>query len=154
MFGIGMTLASGCGNKTLVRIGGGSMKSLAVLVIASACAYAMLWTSFYDTVFGSWMSAGTINLAAAGKTSQALGELTGLSNTVFGAALGAALLGFAFSSRDFRGSVDHVLGGAVIGGAVIVGWYVTGALWARRGRNSRISPTPSRCAWKPSPSLS
>ena len=26
MFGVGMTLASGCGNKTLVRIGGGSLK--------------------------------------------------------------------------------------------------------------------------------
>ena len=27
LFGIGMTLASGCGNKTLVRIGGGNVKS-------------------------------------------------------------------------------------------------------------------------------
>ena len=126
MFGIGMTLASGCGNKTLVRIGGGNLKSLLVLVIASACAYAMLWTNFYDTVFGSMMSATTINLAAAGKASQALGDLTGLGNIAFGAVLGIGLLGFAFSSRDFRGSSDHILGGVVIGLAVIVGWYVTG----------------------------
>ncbi|MDP2823914.1 MAG: YeeE/YedE family protein [Sulfuritalea sp.] len=126
MFGIGMTLASGCGNKTLVRIGGGNLKSLVVLAIASACAYAMLWTNFYDAVFGGWVSATTINLAVAGKTSQALGELTGLGNTAFGAALAVALLGFAFSSRDFRGNFDHVLGGLVIGIAVIVGWYVTG----------------------------
>jgi hypothetical protein len=97
-----------------------------VLAIASAFAYAMLWTNFYDTVFGSMMSATTINLAAAGKASQALGELTGLGNTAFGAVLGVALLGFAFSSRDFRGSSDHILGGVVIGLAVIVGWYVTG----------------------------
>jgi uncharacterized membrane protein YedE/YeeE len=47
MFGVGMTLASGCGNKTLVRIGGGNIKSLVVLAIASACAYLMLWTEFY-----------------------------------------------------------------------------------------------------------
>ena len=126
MFGVGMTLASGCGNKTLVRVGGGNLKSLLVLAIASACAYAMLWTNFYDTVFGSWMSATTINLAAAGKTSQALGELTGVGNTVFGGFLAVALLGFVFSSRDFRGNFDHILGGAVIGIAVIVGWYVTG----------------------------
>ena len=117
MFGIGMTLASGCGNKTLVRIGGGNLKSLVVLA---------MWTNFYDSVFGSLMSSTTINLAAAGKTSQALGELTGIGNTVFGVALGVALLGFAFSSRDFRGSFDHILGGVVIGIAVIVGWYVTG----------------------------
>jgi uncharacterized membrane protein YedE/YeeE len=38
-----------------------------------------------------------------------------------------ALLGFAFSSRDFRGSFDHILGGVVIGLAVVVGWYVTGS---------------------------
>ena len=126
MFGIGMTLASGCGNKTLVRIGGGNLKSVVVLAIASACAYAMLWTNFYDTVFGSMMSATTINLAAAGKASQALGDLTGLGNIAFGAVLGIGLLGFAFSSRDFRGSSDHILGGVVIGLAVIVGWYVTG----------------------------
>jgi uncharacterized membrane protein YedE/YeeE len=127
MFGIGMTLASGCGNKTLVRIGGGNLKSLVVLAIASACAYAMLWTDFYDTVFGSLVSATTINLAAAGKASQALGDLTGLGNTSVGLVLALALLGFAFSSRDFRGSLDHVLGGAVIGIAVIVGWYITGS---------------------------
>jgi uncharacterized membrane protein YedE/YeeE len=126
MFGIGMTLASGCGNKTLVRIGGGNLKSVVVLAIASACAYAMLWTDFYDTVFGSMVSATTVNLAAAGKTSQALGDLTGIGNTVFGGLLGVALLGFVFSSRDFRGSVDHIVGGAVIGVAVLIGWFVTG----------------------------
>ena len=33
MFGIGMTLASGCGNKTLIRIGGGNIKSIMVFII-------------------------------------------------------------------------------------------------------------------------
>ncbi len=126
MFGIGMTLASGCGNKTLVRIGGGNLKSLVVLAIASACAYAMLWTNFYDTVFGSVVSATTVNLAADGISSQALGVLTGVGNTAFGLIMVVALLGFAFSSRDFRGSFDNILGGTVIGIAVIVGWYITG----------------------------
>lgn len=126
MFGVGMTLASGCGNKTLVRIGGGNLKSLVVLAIASAFAYAMLWTNFYDTLFGSMMSATTINLAAAGKASQALGDLTGVGNLAFGLVLAVALIGFAFSSSDFRGNSDHILGGVVIGAAVVVGWYVTG----------------------------
>ena len=31
LFGIGMTLTSGCGNKTLIRFGGGNLKSLVVL---------------------------------------------------------------------------------------------------------------------------
>ena len=33
LFGVGMTLASGCGNKALIRIGGGNIKSLMVLMI-------------------------------------------------------------------------------------------------------------------------
>src|ERR1044071_6816420 len=48
MFGIGMTLASGCGNRTLVRIGGGNVKSLTVLLVAAGCAYLMLWTPLYE----------------------------------------------------------------------------------------------------------
>ena len=35
MFGIGMTLASGCGNKTLIPIGGGNIKSLVVFAIVA-----------------------------------------------------------------------------------------------------------------------
>lgn len=126
MFGVGMTLASGCGNKTLVRIGGGNLKSLVVLGIASACAYAMLWTDFYGQVFNSWISATTINLGAAGKASQAIGDLTGVANSGVGLALGIGLAAFAFASAEFRGNRDNILGGVVIGAAVIVGWYVSG----------------------------
>lgn len=36
MFGFGMTLSGGCGNKTLVRLGAGNLKSL---VVASCWAY-------------------------------------------------------------------------------------------------------------------
>ena len=42
LFGIGMTLASGCGNKTLVRVGGGNIKSIMVLLIIAAIAYFMI----------------------------------------------------------------------------------------------------------------
>ena len=47
LFGIGMTLGSGCGNKTLVRVGSGNLKSLAVLAIAAVAAYLMLWGPLY-----------------------------------------------------------------------------------------------------------
>jgi uncharacterized membrane protein YedE/YeeE len=42
MFGFGMVLASGCGSKTLVRIGGGSLKSLVVFVVMGVASYATL----------------------------------------------------------------------------------------------------------------
>ena len=41
LFGIGMTYASGCGNKTLIRIGGGNIKSVLVFVIIALIAYYM-----------------------------------------------------------------------------------------------------------------
>ena len=42
MFGFGMVLASGCGSKTLVRIGGGNLKSLVVFVVLGLSAWATL----------------------------------------------------------------------------------------------------------------
>ena len=39
LFGIGMTFASGCGNKTLIRIGGGNIKSILVFIVIALIAY-------------------------------------------------------------------------------------------------------------------
>ena len=39
MFGVGMTLANGCGSRTLVRIGGGNVKSVIVFVFMGIAAY-------------------------------------------------------------------------------------------------------------------
>src|SRR5476649_540088 len=41
-FGVGMTLGSGCGSKTLIRIGGGNLKSLVVFVFLGIAAYVTL----------------------------------------------------------------------------------------------------------------
>ncbi len=42
LFGVGMVLASGCGSKTLVRIGGGSLKAVVVFAVLALAAYASL----------------------------------------------------------------------------------------------------------------
>ena len=42
LFGIGMTLAGGCGNRNLVRIGGGNLKSLVVFLVFATVALATL----------------------------------------------------------------------------------------------------------------
>ncbi|OYX53211.1 MAG: transporter, partial [Comamonadaceae bacterium 32-67-11] len=42
LFGFGMVLASGCGSKTLVRIGAGNLKSLVVFFVMGLAAYATL----------------------------------------------------------------------------------------------------------------
>lgn len=126
LFGVGMTLASGCGNKTLVRIGGGNLKSLVVLAIAGASAYAMLWTDFYNSVFGKLIAATTLNLAASGFQSQALGDLIGISTPTLGIVVALGIAAFCLSSSDFRGNKDNLLAGIVIGLIIVAGWVVTG----------------------------
>lgn len=136
MFGVGMTLGSGCGNKTMVRVGGGNLKSLVVLIIAAIGAYLMMWTTFYEKVFHPWIEPTTIDLAKYGVGSQELATvlagMVGLESAgavghlVVGFLVVAGMLAFVFKSADFRSSFDNVLGGAVIGLAVVAGWYITG----------------------------
>ncbi|OGA25862.1 MAG: hypothetical protein A3I02_00215 [Betaproteobacteria bacterium RIFCSPLOWO2_02_FULL_67_26] len=135
MFGVGMTLASGCGNRTLVRIGGGNLKSLVVLAIGSVCAYLMLWTPVFEKAFLPWVAATTINLQNYGVANQELGTILagmfgmGLSkplNLAVAAAVVAGMLFFCFKSADFRYESDHVFGGAVVGLAIVFGWWLTG----------------------------
>src|SRR5918992_2672868 len=75
LFGIGMTLGSGCGNRTLVRIGGGNVKSLTVLVVAAICAYLMMWTPVFEVAFQPWIQATSINLAQHGMPTQEVGSI-------------------------------------------------------------------------------
>ena len=42
LFGVGMTLGGGCGQRTLVRTGGGNLKSLVVLLVLGLTAYITL----------------------------------------------------------------------------------------------------------------
>ena len=135
MFGVGMTLGSGCGNRTLVRIGGGNLKSLTVFLVAAVCAYLMLWTPLFETAFVPWIQATTINLSAYGMPTQEVGSILagmfGLApsrtlNLTVSALVAIGLFVWVFSSRDFRENFDAVLGGAVVGIAVLSAWYLTG----------------------------
>lgn len=126
VFGVGMTLASGCGNKTLVRIGGGNLKSLVVLAIAAFFAYHMQWGDLFGAAFGGMVGATSIDLAARGFASQTIGDLTGAGNLAAGLVLGIAAVVYVFASREFRQNRDHLIAGIVIGLVIVAGWYVTG----------------------------
>ena len=132
MFGIGMTLASGCGNKCLVRIGGGNIKSIMVMLVIGVIAYFMINPfpgsdqTLYTVLFYDWIRPLAVDLGA----SQDLGTLvskqsSGLARLVIGCVLGLLLLVYIFRSADFRGSFDNILGGLVVGLAVLGAWYVT-----------------------------
>ena len=131
-FGIGMTLASGCGNKCLVRIGGGNLKSIMVMIVIGLIAYFMLNPfpgsdkTLFSLLFYDWIRPLSVNLGA----SQDLGYLIGgesvdTARMIAGGAIGVLLLGFIFKSADFRSSRDNILGGAVVGVAILAAWYVT-----------------------------
>jgi uncharacterized membrane protein YedE/YeeE len=135
MFGIGMTLGSGCGNRTLVRIGGGNVKSLVVLAVAAVCAYLMMWTPLFEKAFMPWIQATSIDLSRYGMPTQEVGSIVAgmfgfapsrALNIALSAVVAVALLVWVLGSPDFRRSFDNVLGGAVVGVAVVAGWYLTG----------------------------
>ena len=133
LFGIGMTLASGCGNKTLIRIGGGNLKSVMVLLIIAVIAYYMVNPfpnsdqTLFTVLFYDWLRPLAVTLSS----NQDLGavvagtEAAGKARLIIGSVLALVLLVFIFKSADFRRSFDNILGGLVIGLAVLAGWYVT-----------------------------
>jgi len=135
MFGVGMTLASGCANKTLVRIGGGNIKSVFVLIVASFFAYLMQFTAFYEVMFYSWVNLLSVDLILYDIPHQDLGNIasavTGIKNPInlrmaIGGIIASGLLIFAFKSAGFRSNFDNILGGFIVGASVVAAWYVTG----------------------------
>lgn len=131
LFGIGMTLASGCGNKALIRIGGGNIKSIMVLAIIATIAYFMINPfpgsdkTLFTVLFYDWIRPLAVTLPS----NQDIGSIVAGNNAVMarliiGGVLAAALIIFAFKSSDFR-SFDNILGGLVVGLAVLAAWYVT-----------------------------
>jgi uncharacterized membrane protein YedE/YeeE len=134
MFGVGMTLGSGCANKNLIRVGGGNIKSIFVLVVVGAMAYLMTRTDFYGVVFHSWMLPISPNLSNLGVPDQTIGTLIGSLfgmespgglNLYLGIALVAGLFFIIFRSAPFRSALELVVAGVVIGLIIVGGWYVT-----------------------------
>ena len=135
MFGVGMTLASGCGSRTLVRLGGGNVKSLVVVVFLGIAAYMTM-----KGLFGVWrvnyLDVLNTDVSAHSIASQDLTTLLGailnspsidkkMVQIGLAGALALAMLVFVFKSADFRRSTDGWLGGLGYGLAVVAGWYVT-----------------------------
>ena len=128
-FGIGMVLASGCGSKTLIRIGGGNLKSLVVCMVLGLVAYMTI-----RGVFGSFrvnvLEKVAFNLPG-GQDIPALLTAAGLdTQTAFPLAvlvIGGGLIVFCLLKRDFW-TADNLLGGLGTGLAVVAAWYISGHL--------------------------
>ena len=131
LFGVGMTLGSGCGSKTLIRIGAGNLKSMVVFIVAGIAAYMTL-----RGILGAFRVGVLEQAAVTLSTGQDLPSLfsavSGLSRNalivILSLVIGGGLIAFAYASKEFRGNVDYTLGGVVTGLVVVGGWYVSGRI--------------------------
>jgi uncharacterized membrane protein YedE/YeeE len=130
MFGFGMVLASGCGSKTLIRVGGGSLKSLVVFVVMGIAAFAtlrgitaVLRVATVDQV--AW-HAGT-QAALPALLGPVLGWELKKATFVFGGVLGAGMVLWSLAGKDFL-RPSNVVAGFGIGLVVVAMWWVSGHL--------------------------
>ncbi len=129
-FGFGMTLASGCGSKTLLRVGSGSLKSVVVFLVLGISAYMTL-----RGLFGVWRVslldpvritlAGTQDLPSLLARTMSMGMDKKTLQLVLALLFGGGLLAFALKEREFR-SVDNLLPGVILGLVITAAWYLSG----------------------------
>ena len=135
LFGVGMTLGGGCGQRTLVRAGGGNLKSLVVLLVLGLTAYITL-RGLLAGVRIEVLEPLSIDLSEYGLVDQ---SLTGVVAAMSGLApesvakglaviIGLALLIYTLKDKDFRTSGDAIVSGLVVGLLVAGAWLVTGVV--------------------------
>jgi uncharacterized membrane protein YedE/YeeE len=130
MFGFGMVLASGCGSKTLVRIGGGSLKSVVVFAVMGIAAFATLKgitavvrVATVDKVAVDFTANATLPNWVAG----AIGISPAAAGIGLAILIGLGLIVWALFGEDFR-RFDNLLAGLGIGAVVAAMWWVSGRL--------------------------
>ncbi|QNP48515.1 YeeE/YedE family protein [Diaphorobacter aerolatus] len=129
MFGVGMVLASGCGARNLTRVGGGSLKSLVVLIVMSVAAFATL-KGITSVPRARWLESvyvamPHITLLPEWLAAQGLASVDSL-RLVVGLGLGVILIAWGIggprSARDRR----LLIGGLLVGLCVVAAWALSG----------------------------
>ena len=132
-FGFGMVLASGCGNKTLVRIGSGNLKSLIVFIVVAISAFMTLKglfavprTTLLDNHFIMLATRQDLPSIAAGAGAQ-----LPLMRIAIGGTVAMLLLLFVFASREFRAReaiLVNLWAGVAVGAIIVAAWFVSGSI--------------------------
>jgi hypothetical protein len=129
LFGVGMTLASGCGSRSVVRAGGGNLKSLVVLVFLAISAD-MTLRGLFAPARVEVFSAVAIHFDQGQDFPWVLATQFGVGRHGLQLWVTALIVGpllfFVFRDRTFRATHEQVYGGLVIGLIIVAGWYVTG----------------------------
>ncbi len=134
-FGFGMALVGTCGFGALVRLGGGSLRGLVVVIVLGLAALA---TQRGILAVGrvAIVDRQAIDLQRIGSPDQTLGSLasaaTGTDLTLpVTIVVAVALAAWIFASADFRRERGRIAAGAAIGAGVAFGWLATSFLAAR-----------------------
>lgn len=127
MFGIGMTLAGGCGSRTLARLGAGNLKSLVVVLVLGIAAYATM-RGVIAPLRLRLIDATALSLGRP----QSLPELVAPGSAALRLALAAVmalvLALWALRDRRLRARPRLVVGAIATGTLVTAGWVATGVL--------------------------
>ncbi len=136
LFGIGMTFASGCGNKTLIRIGGGNIKSILVFIVIALIAYYMTNPfpdsdkTLYSVLFYDWLNPLAVSLDSNQDIGALISKLISSENSqtlrfIAGLVAASGMLFYVFKAADFRSSKDNILAGVIVGLIILSAWYTS-----------------------------
>lgn len=128
LFGFGMTLAGGCVQRSLVRLGAGSPKALLVIAMVALFAHltaqgALAPVREFLTGFAHILS-NAPDQDAASLLAPAVRIPAPALRTWIALLLGAVLLCVCFGNGNFRASPRDLGAGAAFGAAVCLGWFV------------------------------
>jgi uncharacterized protein len=130
MFGFGMVLSSGCGSKSLVRFGAGSLKSLVVLIVMAAAGFATL-KGITAVVRVASVDRIAVEMPQGANLPGLVSDLVGTpvapARLLLGVLVGLGLLMWALRTREGRQSIN-LFAGFGIGAAVVGMWWVSGHL--------------------------
>jgi len=134
-FGFGMALVGTCGYGSLVRLGGGDLKALIVMLVLAVAAYMTLHGPLaMPRVFLAAATRMDLPLLGSQGIPAVLAYHLGLSERmmqpIFATLSVAALLTFCFRDSRFRAAHLMVFGGVATGLLIAAGWATTGILGA------------------------
>ena len=130
LFGFGMVLASGCGSKTLVRIGGGNLKSIIVFMVLGLFAYmtmrgflGVIRINTLDTIFIAFNTPQDLPSLLSGP----LGIPRGNLHLALGLIIGSVFIIYALVSKAFW-TAENLIAGIGVGLAITAVWWISGNL--------------------------